>query len=72
METVQWASLIAQVVKNPPTMWKTLVQSLDWEDPRKKERLPTPVFWPGIPWTHTVAKSQTGLSDFHFQCKSIF
>ena len=24
-----------------------LVQSLSWEDPLEKGRLPTPVFWPG-------------------------
>ena len=29
----------------------------------KRERLPTPVFWPGEFW---VTKSRTGLSDFHF------
>ena len=28
-----WISLVAQMVKNPPTMWETWVQSLDWEDP---------------------------------------
>ena len=27
-----WASLIAQLVKNPPAMWETWVQSLGWED----------------------------------------
>ena len=27
-----WASLLAQMVKNPPAMWETWVQSLDWED----------------------------------------
>ena len=41
-----WASLIAQLVKNPPAMQETLVWFLSWEYP-KKERLPTPVFWPG-------------------------
>ena len=30
------ASLVAQIVKNPPTMWETLVRSLDWEDPLEK------------------------------------
>ena len=39
-----WASLVAQLVKNPPAMW---VRSLGWEDPVEKGRLPTPVFWPG-------------------------
>ena len=41
------ASLVAQLVKNPSAMWETWVQSLGWEDPLEKERLPTPVFWPG-------------------------
>ena len=42
-----WASLVAQLIKNPPTMWETWVWSLGWEIPWKRERLPTPVFWPG-------------------------
>ena len=41
------ASLVAQLVKNLPTMWETWVRSLGWEHPLEKERLPTPVFWPG-------------------------
>ena len=32
-----WASLVAQLVKNPPAMWETWVQSLCWEDPLEKE-----------------------------------
>ena len=28
-----WASLVAQVVKNPPAMQEAWVQSLGWEDP---------------------------------------
>ena len=31
-----WASLMAQLVKNPPTMRETWVQSLVWEDPLEK------------------------------------
>ena len=27
-----WASLEAQLVKNPPAMWDTWVRSLGWED----------------------------------------
>ena len=37
------ASLIALLVKNPPAMQETLVQSLGQEDPLEKDRLPTPV-----------------------------
>ena len=28
-----WTSLVAQLVKNLPTVWVTWVRSLDWEDP---------------------------------------
>ena len=31
-----WASLVAQLVKNLPTMKETWVQSLGWEDSLKK------------------------------------
>ena len=31
-----WASLVAQLVKNPPAMWETWVQSLGYEDPLEK------------------------------------
>ena len=27
---------MAQLVKNPPTMWETWVRSLSWEDPLEK------------------------------------
>ena len=30
------ASLVAQLVKNPPAMQETWVQSLGWEDPLEK------------------------------------
>ena len=45
--TVAGASLVAQLVKNPPAMWETWVRSLGWEDIWRWELLPTPVFWPG-------------------------
>ena len=38
-----WASLVAQLVKNPSAMWETWVGKILW----RRERLPTPVFWPG-------------------------
>ena len=31
-----WTSLVAQLVKNPPTRWETWVGSLGWEDPLEK------------------------------------
>ena len=39
----EFASLVAQLVKNPPAMWKTWVGKIPW----RMERLPAPVFWPG-------------------------
>ena len=30
------ASVVAQMVKNPPAVWETWVQSLGWEDPLEK------------------------------------
>ena len=52
-----WASLEAQLVKNPPAMQETWVQSLGWEDPLEKGKA-----------THSgilarVAKSRTQLSE---------
>ena len=38
---------MAQLVKNLPAMRETWLQSLGWEDLWRRERLPTPVFWPG-------------------------
>ena len=33
---MEWASLVAQIVKNLPAMQETQFQSLDWEDPLEK------------------------------------
>ena len=45
--TVLWrrgASLVAQLVKNPPAVQETLFWFLGWEDPWRRNRLPTAVF----------------------------
>ena len=62
-------------VKNVPATWETWVQSLAWEDPLKKGKAThsSILAW-RIPWREEpgrlqstgVAKSQTGLSNFHF------
>ena len=63
-----WASLVAELVKNPPAMQETWVRSLGWEDPLEKGKAThsSILAW-RIPWTilHGVAKSWTRLSDFH-------
>ena len=64
------ASLIAQLVKNPPAVWETWVQSLGWENPLEKGKA-THSQYSGLENSkdcivHWVAKSQTQMSDFHF------
>ena len=44
-------------VKSPPGMQETQVQSLGWEDPWRREWLPTPVFL---------------LGEFHGQSSSVY
>ena len=37
---IVWASLVAQMVKRPPTMWETRVRFLGREDPLEKAMAP--------------------------------
>ena len=60
-----WASLVAQLVKNPPAfdLW---VGKIPW----RREQLPTPVFWPGEshgqydPWGRKESDTTEWLSLF--------
>ena len=47
-----WASLVAQLVKNPPAMWETWVRSLGWADSLEKGKAThsSILAW-RIPWT---------------------
>ena len=69
------ASLVAQLVKNPPAMRDTWVQSLGWEDPLEKGNVPTPVFWPGefhvlySPWGHKESDTTEQIS-LHYRIKT--
>ena len=62
------ASLIGQLVKNPPAMRRPGFDPWVVKIPWLRERLPTPALWPAQfhGWVHAVAKSWTRLSDFHF------
>ena len=42
-----WASLVAQLIKNPPAVWETWVPSLCWEDPLEKGKA-TQLQYPGL------------------------
>ena len=37
-----WASLVAQLVKNPPAMWETWVRSLGWKITWRRDGLYSP------------------------------
>ena len=67
-------SLVAQTIKNLPAMQKSLVQSLDFEEPLEKGMAThsSILAW-RIPWTEEPGglqvQSLTQLSDFHFEFK---
>ena len=49
---VTWASLVAQMVKNPSAMQETWVCSLDWEDSLEKgEATHSSILAKRMPWT---------------------
>ena len=61
---------MAQLVKNPPAMWKIWVQSLGWGD-SPGEGKGYPLQYSGLEDSmdcvvHGVAKNQAQLNDFHF------
>ena len=56
------ASLVAQLVKNPPAMQETPVWFLDREVPLERDRLPTPVFF-GFPGGSHGEKSSRNIRD---------
>ena len=70
------ASLVTQLVKNLSAMWYTWVRFLGWECPLQKERLPTPVFWPGkfhglySPWGRKELDTTEWLSLSPRNCSS--
>ena len=73
LENIDYTSLVAQEVKNPPAVRETQISSLGWEDLLEKgmETHSSILAW-RIPWTeesgrwatvHGVTKSHTGLRD---------
>ena len=57
---VTQAAWVAQMVKHPPTMQETWVQSLGWEDPLGKEMAThSSTLASKIPWTEEPGGSQS-------------
>ena len=58
-----WASLVAQMVKNLPTMWEAWVQSLGWEDTLEKGKAThSSILTWRIPWSHKESDTTEQLS----------
>ena len=57
---VTGASLVAQLVKNPPAVQETQVQSLGWEDPLEEGMAVhySILAW-GMPWTEEPGRLQS-------------
>ena len=71
------ASLVAQLIENPPAVQETWVRSLGWKDPPPcpGEGNGYPLQYSGLENSmdcivHGVSKSQTQLSNFHFTSSS--
>ena len=60
--TITWASLIAQLVKNPLAMQETLVSFLGQKIPWRRDRLPTPLFL-GFPCGSASKESAYNVRD---------
>ena len=58
------ASLVAQMVKSPPTVWETWVRSLGWEDPLEEDMAThsSILAW-RIPWTEEPSGLQSMVSQ---------
>ena len=55
-----WASVVAQMVKNPPGMWETWFNPWVGKIPWRRTWQPTPVFFPGeSPWTEEPGRLQS-------------
>ena len=57
---VLWASLVAQLVKNTPSMQETPLRSLGWEDPLEEEMAThfSILAWE-VPWTEEPGRLQS-------------
>ena len=60
-----WASLVAHLVKNPPAVWETWVQSLGWEDrPGEGKGSHSSILAWRIPWTeYSVGSQRVGTAE---------
>ena len=74
MLTIEWASLVVQMVKNLPVRQETWVQSLGWEDSLEEDMathsslLAWRIPWPEEPGSYSPwgCKGQAQLGDCHF------
>ena len=67
-----WASLVAQLVKNPPTMQETWVRSLGWKDPLEKGKAThsSTLAW-RIPRTESMGSKELDMTDQPALCFTV-
>ena len=67
-----WASLVAQLVENPPAIWETWVRCLGWEDPLEKGKATHSniLAW-RIPWTARGCKESDTTERLSLRCVHI-
>ena len=71
---VVWASLVAQLVKDPPAVWETWVRSLGWEDSLETGKAIHSNILPWrIPWTvQSMGQQRVGHSESEQVSLSLF
>ena len=67
-----WPALVAQMVKNPPAVRETWVQSLGREDPLEKGKATHSSILSWNYTVHVVAKNRTQQSNFHLAMVFLF
>ena len=69
MDDTEPASLMAQLVKNPPAMRETGVRSLGWEDPLEKGKAThSSILASRISWTVCKESDMTEQLTLSFSC----
>ena len=59
-----WASLVVQMVKNPPAMWDTWVRFLGWEDPLEDGMAThSSILACRIPWTEEPGCKESEMTE---------
>ena len=67
-----WAFFVAQLVKNPPAMWESWVQSVGWEDPLEMGQLCEADYNKSFKWLAKGTYLNEDCSGYHHPFPSFF